>query len=98
MAKRANISVSGLSKIDAGIVIVAVRGDIGAVSEAVAAGAEAAQRVGEEFRALRQQGRRLRLDSTAGSGQLAGEKRKQRRLAGPAMADDGDALAATDNE
>ena len=47
MAKRADIEIGGIAKVDAGIVTVTIRGDIGAVAEAVAAGGEAARKVGE---------------------------------------------------
>ncbi len=47
MAKSANVSVESKSKIDAGIVTITVRGDVGSVNVAVAAGAEAARKVGE---------------------------------------------------
>lgn len=47
MGKRADVVVGGIAKIDAGIVTLTIRGDIGAVTEATAAGAEAARKVGE---------------------------------------------------
>ncbi len=47
MSKSANVTVEGNAKIDAGIVTVTVRGDVGAVTVAVEAGASAAKRVGE---------------------------------------------------
>lgn len=47
MAKMASVQAPDLRKVDGALVIVTVRGDIGAVQVAVAAGAEAAKRVGE---------------------------------------------------
>lgn len=47
MTKAANVAVTTTYKVDAGIVTVIVRGDIGAVQAAVSAGAEAARKVGE---------------------------------------------------
>jgi len=47
MTKAANVIYSGYDKIGAGLVSVFVRGDVGAVQAAVAAGAAAAQEVGE---------------------------------------------------
>ncbi|MBI3737181.1 BMC domain-containing protein [Candidatus Sumerlaeota bacterium] len=47
MAKAANVAIVSKTKIDAGIVTVTARGDVGSVTVAVAAGAEAARKVGE---------------------------------------------------
>jgi len=47
MTKSADVSIASRVKIDAGIVTVTVRGDVGSVGVAVATGAEAARRVGE---------------------------------------------------
>jgi len=47
MAKSANVTPTSSVKIDAGIVTVMVRGDVGSVAVAVEAGAAAAQKVGE---------------------------------------------------
>jgi len=47
MTKAANVYYAGYEKVGAGLVTVAVRGDVGAVQAAVAAGAAAAQQVGE---------------------------------------------------
>lgn len=47
MVKMANVQAPDMRKVDGALVIVTVRGDIGAVQVAVAAGAEAARRVGE---------------------------------------------------
>lgn len=47
MVKAANVVLTGREYIEAGYVIVFVRGDIGAVKAAVDAGAMAARRVGE---------------------------------------------------
>ena len=46
MVKSANVRLVGYEKIDAGLVIAIVRGEIGAVRAAVDAGAAAARRVG----------------------------------------------------
>lgn len=46
MVKSANVRLVGYEKIDAGLVIAIVRGEIGAVRSAVDAGAAAARRVG----------------------------------------------------
>lgn len=48
MTKSANVTLLGYEKIGAGLVTVMVRGDVGAVNAAVAAGAAAAAAVGEE--------------------------------------------------
>ncbi len=47
MTKSANVRLLGSEKIGSGLVTVMVRGDVGAVSAAVAAGASAAAAVGE---------------------------------------------------
>ena len=47
MTKAANVIYAGYDKVGAGLVTVAVRGDVGAVQAAVAAGAAAAESVGE---------------------------------------------------
>jgi len=47
MVKAARVELLGYEKIDAGLVTVMVRGDIGAVHAATDAGADAARRVGE---------------------------------------------------
>ncbi len=47
MVKTANVVVTGKDYIGAGLVIVTVRGDVGAVKAATDAGAAAARRVGE---------------------------------------------------
>lgn len=47
MVKTANVVLVGWEKIDAGLVTVLVRGDVGSVKAAVDAGAAAARRVGE---------------------------------------------------
>jgi len=47
MTKAANVIFIGYEKVGAGLVTVMVRGDVGAVQAAVAAGAAAAQEVGE---------------------------------------------------
>jgi ethanolamine utilization protein EutM len=47
MVKAANVTLVGYEKIDAGLVTAIVRGEVGAVSAAVDAGAAAARRVGE---------------------------------------------------
>ena len=47
MVKTASVRLTGSERVDAGYVTVFVRGDIGAVSAAVDAGARAARRVGE---------------------------------------------------
>lgn len=47
MVKTANVVLVGWEKIDAGLVTVMVRGDVGSVNAAVEAGARAARRVGE---------------------------------------------------
>ena len=47
MVKAANVQLVGWEKIDAGIVIAIVRGDVAAVKAAVDAGTIAARRVGE---------------------------------------------------
>ncbi len=47
MVKAANVTLMGVSKAGAGLVSVAVRGDVGAVKAAVDAGAAAGKRVGE---------------------------------------------------
>lgn len=46
MVKSANVRLVGYEKIDAGLVIAIVRGEVGAVKAAVEAGAAAARRVG----------------------------------------------------
>lgn len=46
MVKTANVNLVGYEKIDAGLVIAIVRGEVGAVKAAVDAGAAAARRVG----------------------------------------------------
>ena len=47
MTKAANVIFTGYEKVGAGLVTVIVRGDVGAVQAAVAAGSEAARGVGE---------------------------------------------------
>ncbi|HEY5181685.1 MAG TPA: BMC domain-containing protein [Dermatophilaceae bacterium] len=47
MTKSANVQLIGSEKIGSGLVTVMVRGDVGAVNASVAAGAAAAQAVGE---------------------------------------------------
>ena len=47
MVKAAKVEFIGLVRIDAGLVTVMVRGDVGAVNAATDAGARAARRVGE---------------------------------------------------
>ena len=47
MVKAANVTLIGKEQIGSGLVTVMVRGDVGAVKAAVAAGAAAAARVGE---------------------------------------------------
>ncbi len=47
MVKAANVVLVGWEKIDAGLVTVMVRGDVGSVKAATDAGAAAARRVGE---------------------------------------------------
>lgn len=47
MVKAANVVLIGHERIDAGLVTVMVRGDVGAVNAATEAGANAARRVGE---------------------------------------------------
>jgi microcompartment protein CcmL/EutN len=47
MVKAANVTAVGYTKIGAGIVSIAVRGDVGAVKAATDAGVAAARRVGE---------------------------------------------------
>jgi microcompartment protein CcmL/EutN len=47
MAKSANIQLEGYEQVGSGLVTVTVRGDVGAVTAAVDAGAAAARRVGE---------------------------------------------------
>ncbi|MFN7927095.1 MAG: BMC domain-containing protein [Blastocatellia bacterium] len=47
MVKAANVTLVGWEKIDAGIVIAIVRGEVAAVKSAVEAGTVAARRVGE---------------------------------------------------
>lgn len=47
MVKAANVSLVGKELVGGGLVIVMVRGDVGAVKAATEAGAEAAGRVGE---------------------------------------------------
>jgi len=46
MVKAANVELVGYEKIDAGLVIAIVRGEVGAVKAAVDAGAAAARRIG----------------------------------------------------
>lgn len=47
MVKAANVTIIGYEKVDAGLVTVIVRGDVGAVKAAIDVGAAAARRVGE---------------------------------------------------
>jgi microcompartment protein CcmL/EutN len=47
MVKTANVVLVGWQKVDAGLVTVIVRGDVGSVKAATDAGAAAARRVGE---------------------------------------------------
>jgi len=47
MAKSANVQLEGYEQVGSGLVTVTVRGDVGAVTAAVDAGAAAARRVGE---------------------------------------------------
>ncbi len=47
MLKSANVTLRSIEKVDGALVLVTVRGDIGAVQVSVDAGAEAAKRVGE---------------------------------------------------
>lgn len=47
MTKAANVIFTGYEKVGAGLVTVVVRGDVGAVQAAVAAGGEAARQIGE---------------------------------------------------
>jgi microcompartment protein CcmL/EutN len=47
MAKSANVQLEGYDQVGSALVTVTVRGDVGAVSAAVEAGAAAARRVGE---------------------------------------------------
>ena len=47
MVKTANVTLVGKEIVDAGLVMVSVRGDVGAVKAATDAGAAAARRVGE---------------------------------------------------
>lgn len=47
MVKAANVTLVGWEKIDAGVVIAIVRGDVAAVKAAVEAGAQSARKVGE---------------------------------------------------
>ncbi len=47
MVKAANVRLVGYEKIDAGLVIAIVRGEVGAVKAAVEAGSAAASKVGE---------------------------------------------------
>ncbi len=47
MVKTANVLIVGWEKVDAGLVTVLVRGDVGSVKAATDAGAAAARRVGE---------------------------------------------------
>lgn len=47
MVKAANVRLVGYEKIDAGLVIAIVRGEVGAVKAAVDAGAAAASRIGK---------------------------------------------------
>lgn len=49
MVKAANVTLLGKEKIGSGLVIVMVRGDVGAVKASVDAGAAAAKRVGELY-------------------------------------------------
>lgn len=46
MVKTANVKLVGYERIDAGLVIAIVRGEVGAVKAAVDAGAEAARKIG----------------------------------------------------
>ena len=46
MVKSANVRLVGYEKVDAGLVTVIVRGEVGAVKAAVDAGASAARRIG----------------------------------------------------
>ncbi len=47
MVKTANVTLTRYERVGGGYVTVLVRGDVGAVKASVAAGAEAAQKVGE---------------------------------------------------
>lgn len=47
MLKSADVALRSIEKVDGALVLVTVRGDIGAVQVAVEAGARAAERVGE---------------------------------------------------
>jgi microcompartment protein CcmL/EutN len=47
MVKAAHVTIVGWEKVDAGLVTVLVRGDVGSVKAATDAGAAAARRVGE---------------------------------------------------
>jgi len=47
MVKAANVTIVSWDKVDAGLVTVLVRGDVGSVKAATDAGASAARRVGE---------------------------------------------------
>ena len=47
MVKTANVTIVGWQKVDAGLVTVLVRGDVGSVKAATDAGAAAARKVGE---------------------------------------------------
>lgn len=47
MVKTANVRLVGYEKVDAGLVTVIVRGEVGAVKAAVDAGGAAARRIGE---------------------------------------------------
>ena len=47
MTKSADVTLTEMRKVDAGIVTVIIRGDVGSVQVAVEAGAEAARKVGE---------------------------------------------------
>jgi microcompartment protein CcmL/EutN len=47
MAKSANVEIEGYDQVGSALVTVSVRGDVGAVTAAVEAGAAAARRVGE---------------------------------------------------
>ncbi len=47
MVKTANVTLTGIEYVGAGLVMVTVRGDVGAVKAATDAGAAAARRVGE---------------------------------------------------
>jgi ethanolamine utilization protein EutM len=47
MVKTANVTIVGWDKVDAGLVTVLVRGDVGSVKAATDAGAAAARKVGE---------------------------------------------------